>query len=83
MLCYNVWGINCRGKRLNINRCLKKWSPSVVCFQETKVSDCTGEIIESLWRIKEKGWATLPAKGVGWWINYLMEGGTSQLFKNY
>lgn len=51
---WNVRGVNNRGKRLVIKGCLKKWKPTIVCLQETKIDDYSSVKTESLWR--ENNW---------------------------
>lgn len=64
VISWNVHGINAKGKRLIICGCLSKWSPMVVCLQETKMEEYNDGVINSIWSVKDKGWQTIPAKGL-------------------
>lgn len=60
---WNVRRTNNKDKRLVINGCLKKWMPSLVCMQETKMEDHVAEKCKSIWCNKNSDLHVIPAKG--------------------
>lgn len=66
-LSFISWNIrriyNSTAKR-NLNSLLKKCKPFMVLIQETKCSNWTDSLMDSIWSRKYHGWLTYPAEGL-------------------
>lgn len=63
LVSWNVKSINNQCKRLVLRGCFRKWNPSVVCLQETKIDNYTEKVVKGFWGIKNLGWHAISAKG--------------------
>ncbi|KAL6326022.1 hypothetical protein AAG906_038514 [Vitis piasezkii] len=63
---YSRWknrGLGSRKKRRVVKDFLQLENPNVVMFQETKREVCDRRFVGSVWSVRNKEWATLPACG--------------------
>ena len=61
---WNTRGLGSRKKRRVVKDFLCLENPDVVMFQETKKEVCDRKFVGSVWSVRNKEWAALPARGV-------------------
>ncbi|RVW70180.1 hypothetical protein CK203_057138 [Vitis vinifera] len=60
---WNTRGLGSRNKRRVVKDFLRSENPDVVMIQETKKVKCNKRFVGSVWTVRNKDWATLPACG--------------------
>ena len=60
---WNVRGLGSRNKRRVVKDFLRSENPDVEMIQETKKVKCNKRFVGSVWTVRTKDWATLPACG--------------------
>ena len=64
IISWNTRGLGSRKKRRVVKDFLRLENPNVVMFQETKREVCDRKFVGSVWSVRNKEWAALPARGV-------------------
>ena len=63
IISWNIRGLGSRTKRRVVKDFLRLQNPDVVMFQETKREVCDRRFVGSVWSVRNKEWAILPACG--------------------
>ena len=63
IISWNTRGLGSRKKRRVVKDFLQLENPNVVMFQETKRKVCDRRFVGSVWSVRNKEWAALPACG--------------------
>ena len=63
IISWNTRGLGSKKKRMVVKDFLRLQNPDVVMLQETKREVCDRRFVGSVWSIRNKEWATLPACG--------------------
>ncbi|KAJ9682600.1 hypothetical protein PVL29_018507 [Vitis rotundifolia] len=63
IISWNIRGLGSRKKRRVVKDFLRLQNPDVVMFQETKREVCDRRFVGSVWSVRNKEWAVLPASG--------------------
>ena len=63
IISWNIRGLGSRTKRRVVKDFLRFQNPDVVMFQETKREVCDRRFVGSVWSVRNKEWAILPACG--------------------
>ena len=61
IISWNIRGLGSRTKRRVVKDFLRLQNPDVVMFQETKREVCDRRFVGSVWSVRNKEWAILPA----------------------
>ena len=60
---WNTRGLGSRNKRRVVKDFLRLENPDVVMIQETKKEKCDRRFVGSVWTVRNKDWAAIPACG--------------------
>ena len=63
IISWNTRGLSSRKKRRVVKDFLRSENPDVVMIQETKKAECDRRFVGSVWTVRNKEWAALPACG--------------------
>ncbi|KAJ9691309.1 hypothetical protein PVL29_013479 [Vitis rotundifolia] len=63
VISWNTRGLGSRNKRRVVKDFLRSENPDVVMIQETKSMKCDRRFVGSVWTVRNKEWAVLPACG--------------------
>ncbi|KAJ9707044.1 hypothetical protein PVL29_002161 [Vitis rotundifolia] len=63
IISWNTRGLGSRNKRRVVKDFLRSENPDIVMIQETKKEKCDRRFVGSVWTVRNKDWAALPACG--------------------
>ncbi|RVX11275.1 LINE-1 retrotransposable element ORF2 protein [Vitis vinifera] len=63
IISWNTRGLGSKKKRRVVKNFLSSEKPDVVMIQETKKEECDRRLVGSVWSVRNKDWAALPASG--------------------